>query len=91
MVSAVLLVSRNLFADAISAPYARAVFGQGYDPRQSTISLYPAYSRDLMTKRQGATYETDCVFHGWGAGRHLHVEGNDSARHTDKLPRQVGV
>ena len=46
------------------AAYARAVLGQGYDPKRSSFSRYRKYSRDLITKRAGAGYETDAEFYG---------------------------
>lgn len=71
------------------AAYARAVIGHGYDPGLSSFSRYRSYSRDLITKRQGATYETDTEFYDSAREIFLHVEAKASGPQTDNLARQV--
>lgn len=71
------------------AAYAFAILGQGYNPGRSSFSRYRSYSRDLITKRQGATYETDAEFYDSDDKIYLHVEAKASGAQTDKLARQV--
>ena len=71
------------------AAYARAVLGQGYDPTRSSFFRYRKYSRDLITKRAGAGYETDAEFYGSDGSIDLHVEAKASGQQTDTLAHQV--
>ena len=56
---------------------------------RSSFSLYRSYSHDLITKRQGAGYETDAEFYDLDGSIYLHVEAKASGPQTDKLARRV--
>ena len=64
--------------------------GGGVRPGAELLLPLPGgYSRDLITKRAGAGYETDAEFYGSDGSIYLHVEAKASGQQTDKLARQV--
>ena len=72
------------------AAYARAILDFGYTAADSSFSLYRRYSRDLLTKRTGGSYETDAEFYAPDGSVHLQVEAKADARGTERIAHQVG-
>lgn len=56
------------------AAYARAVLDFGYDKAASSFSLYRKFSRDLISKKRGGTFETDAEFYDADGNIHLQIE-----------------
>lgn len=58
------------------AAHARAVleFGYARDPGRADFSQYFVFSRDLVTKRKGQTFEADSIFYDADARPYLHIE-----------------
>lgn len=71
------------------AAYAKAVLDHGYATEQSTFSLYRKFSRDLISKRAGQSYETDAEFYGPDALVHLQVEAKASTQQAERLAREM--
>ncbi len=71
------------------AAYGYAILGHGYDPTRSSFSRYRKFSRDRITKRAGASYETDAEFYTDNGALHLQVEAKASGRQTNVLARAI--
>lgn len=71
------------------AAYARAILDFGHDPTRASLSRYRTYSRDLLSKRAGGSYETDAEFHDAGGHLLLQVEAKADPRQTDQLAEQI--
>jgi hypothetical protein len=56
------------------AACARAILELGYRSDQSAFSLYRRYSRNLLTKSEGGSYETDVEFYDSASRIHLQIE-----------------
>ena len=67
------------------AAYGFAVLARAYDPSRSSFSLYRAFSRDLIAKRKGQSFETDAEFYDFAKGIHLQVEAKASGKQTTTL------
>lgn len=70
------------------AAYAFAL-DRGYDGARSTFSLYRKFSRDLIAKRAGVSYETDAEFYGGDGAIHLQIEAKASAAQTARLAAAI--
>lgn len=73
------------------AAYAYAVLAGRYDPARSSFSLYRTFTRDLIVKRAGGSYETDAEFYDDGGDVYLQVEAKASAKQTEALARAIEV
>jgi hypothetical protein len=73
------------------AAYAYVVLAGGYDPARSSFSLYRTFTRDLIVKRAGGSYETDAEFYDGGGDVYLQVEAKASAKQTEALARAIEV
>jgi ribosomal protein L37E len=73
------------------AAYARVILGRGYDRERSSFSLYRTFSRDLITKRRGQTYETDAEFYDSAGRIHLQVEAKAEPRQVDLIAGQLDL
>lgn len=71
------------------AAYAYAILEGGFDPRQSSFSLYRKFSRDLITKRAGGSFETDAEFYDIDGGVFLQIEAKASERETATLAAAI--
>lgn len=58
------------------AAHARAVLELGYqhDQGRADFSQYFTFTRDLITKRKGGTFEADSIFYAADGRPYLHVE-----------------
>lgn len=70
------------------AAYAFAL-ARGYDATRSTFSLYRKFSRDLIAKRAGTTYETDAEFYDRDGAIHLQIEAKASPAQTARLAAAI--
>jgi hypothetical protein len=71
------------------AAYARAVYDFGYDLALSRFSFYRKFSRNLLTKRAGGSYETDAEFDDGDGHLHLQIEAKREPREVDRLAAQL--
>lgn len=71
------------------AAWARAVYDFGYDPGRCRFSYYRAYSRDLLTKQRGGSYETDVEFDDAAGELYLQIEAKKDARQVAKIATQL--
>jgi hypothetical protein len=71
------------------AAYALAIEHYGYSKIHSSFSLYRAFSRDLISKKRGQSYETDAEFYNHSGGIHLQIEAKASATQTARLAREI--
>jgi hypothetical protein len=70
------------------AAYALAL-DHGYDANRSSFSLYRKFSRDLLAKRAGVTYETDAEFYGDDGAIYLQIEAKASPAQTARLAAAI--
>ena len=66
-----------------------AILNAGYDPARSSFSLYRKFTRDLVTKRAGQSYETDAEFYGSDGSIHLQIEAKASPSQTERLAAAI--
>ncbi|GAA3019827.1 hypothetical protein [Streptosporangium longisporum] len=71
------------------AAYALAIEHYGYSKIHSSFSLYRSFSRDLISKKQGQSYETDAEFYSHSGDIHLKMEAKASAMQTARLVREI--
>jgi len=71
------------------AAYARAVYDFGYDPTAGRFSYYRRFSRDLLTKRAGGSYETDAEFDDHQGRLLLQIEAKREPREVERLAAQL--
>jgi hypothetical protein len=71
------------------AAYAAAVLKHGYRRQRSSFSRYRTFSRDLIVKRQGQSYETDAEFYDDDGAVHLQIEAKASAAQTERLAAMI--
>ncbi len=71
------------------AAYARAVVAFGYDRSRSSFSLYRKFSRDLIVKRAGHSYETDAEFYDADGRIHLQIEAKATPGATARLVNEI--
>lgn len=71
------------------AAWARVVTGFGHDPARVRFSYYRAYSRDLLTKRKGGSYETDIEVDDEQGRLLLQVEAKKDAPQVARLAAQL--
>lgn len=71
------------------AAYAYAVLAGGYAPERSSFSLYRTFTRDLIAKRAGDSYETDAEFYDHKQRVFLQVEAKASSKQTTALARAI--
>jgi hypothetical protein len=71
------------------AAYARAVVDYGYSVERSSFSRYCKFTRDLISKRTGQSYETDAEFYDADTRIHLQIEAKASTPQTEKLAREL--
>lgn len=69
--------------------YGYAILAVGYDASRSSFSLYRKFSRDLITKREGQSYETDAEFYGADGSVHLQIEAKASTPQTERLAESI--
>lgn len=70
------------------AAYGRAILDFGYDRNRCSFSLYRKFSRDLITKKKGTSYETDVEFYD-GEAIHLQVEVKASGAQVARIVKQL--
>lgn len=71
------------------AAYARAILEFGHDPTHASLSRYRVFSRDLLSKREGGSYETDAEFHDARGHLLLQLEAKADRRQTERLAQQI--
>jgi hypothetical protein len=71
------------------AAYTLAIERYGYTKARSSFSRYRTYSRDLISKKQGGSYETDAEFYTSSGAVHLQIEAKASAEQTARLAGQI--
>lgn len=71
------------------AAYAYAVLRGGYSRARSSFSLYRTFTRDLIAKRAGGTYETDAEFYDHDGRVYLQIEAKASKEQTEALARAI--
>lgn len=71
------------------AAYGRAILDFGYDPARSSLSRYRIFSKDLLTKRAGGSYETDAEFYDPDGSISLQIEAKADRAQTDRLAAQI--
>lgn len=71
------------------AAYARAILDFGYSKAHSSLSLYRTFTRDLINKRQGVSFETDAEFYDGEGNIHLHIEAKKDAKQVSMIARQL--
>ena len=69
--------------------WARAVYDFGYEPTSTRFSFYRAYSRDLLTKKRGGSYETDVECYDADQRLVLQIEAKKDQRQVDVLAAQM--
>jgi hypothetical protein len=67
------------------AAYARLILGFGYDIHKSSFSFYRSFTKDLLYKKKGGSYETDAEFYDSNGKLYLHVEVKSTPSETEKL------
>lgn len=70
------------------AAFGRAVIELGYDPATAMFSAYRTFTRDLITKKTGVSYETDVEFYD-GNELLLHAEAKTKPREVEKIAAQL--
>jgi hypothetical protein len=73
------------------AAYGRAILDAGYPASRSAFSLYRVFSRNLLAKRQGQSFETDAEFYDTDGSIYLQVEAKASGPQTDQLAAAVAA
>lgn len=71
------------------AAWARAVFDFGFDVSHSRFSFYRRYTRDLISKKQGGSYETDVEIYDSAGALHLQIEAKKDAPQVARICRQL--
>ena len=71
------------------AAYAYLILAEEYDRSASSFSRYRKYSRDLISKRVGSSYETDPEFYNPDGSLHLQVEAKASQAQTSRLAAAI--
>lgn len=71
------------------AAYAKAILDGGYRQDRSSFSLYRKFQRDLITKKQGGSYETDAEFYRPDGSLFLQIEAKADQRQTDALAKAI--
>ena len=71
------------------AAYSRAVYDFGYDPGLARFSYYRRFTRHLLTKRAGGSYETDVEFDDKSGGLQLQIEAKTEPREVVRLAAQL--
>ena len=70
------------------AAFAYAILDHHYDRTACSFSWYRKFSRDLIAKKAGTTYETDAEFYD-GDQVHLQIEAKASEKQTTALARAI--
>ena len=71
------------------AAWSRLVYDFGHDPKRLRFSFYRRYTRDLLTKRAGGSYETDIEVYDEHGHLHVQVEAKKDTSQVAKLARQL--
>jgi hypothetical protein len=71
------------------AAVSRLLIEKGYDRNRYSFSRYRSFSRDLVLKKRGGTYETDAEFYDARGAIYLHLEAKSSRRDTEALAKQI--
>lgn len=71
------------------AAYGYAILQGGYQIERSSFSRYRSFSRDLISKRRGASYETDAEFHDSDGRLVLHIEVKTWPEEIDRIATQL--
>jgi hypothetical protein len=71
------------------AAYTRAIHDFGYDRTRGRFSHYRHYTRDLLTKRAGGSYETDGEFDDSHGALHLQIEAKTEPRAVTRLATEL--
>lgn len=71
------------------AAYAFAVLHVRYDRNRSSFSRYRQFTRDLIAKRQGQSYETDAEFYDSTGQIHLQLEAKGSPVRPQSWPLRL--
>ena len=71
------------------AAYAYAILKAGYRADRSSFSHYRSFSRDLISKWAGDSYETDAEFHDVHGQVDLHIEVKTWPEEIDRIVAQL--
>jgi hypothetical protein len=71
------------------AAWARAIFDFDYEKVWSRFSFYRSYSRDLLTKKRGGTYETDVECYDVNQRLVLQIEAKKDPQQVERLASQI--
>ena len=63
--------------------------GEGYNQARSSFSLYRQFTRDLVHKTKGGSYETDAEFYDESGRIWLHVEVKKSAKEINAVAASI--
>jgi hypothetical protein len=71
------------------AAYAYAILNCGYSAMPRSFSRYRTFSRDLITKSLGQSYETDAEFYDESGEVYLQIEAKASPTQTNSLAAAI--
>lgn len=71
------------------AAVSRAIIDFGYPREHASFSKYRTFTRDLVHKRAGGSYETDAEFHDGTEKLRLQIEAKSDQDQTARLAEQV--
>ena len=71
------------------AAVARAIIDFGHPRQHASFSRYRAFTRDLIIKCAGGSYETDAEFHDGAGNLRLQIEAKSDEEQTARLAEQV--
>jgi len=73
------------------AAYARLIIEFGYDQNLSSFSRYRTFSKDLLYKKRGGSYETDVEFYDSDGGLYIQVEVKRNPIETESLVKDINL
>ena len=68
---------------------SRLIVGKGFDRNRYSFSKYRLYSRDLVSKKKGGSFETDAEFFGSGGDTFLQIEAKKSSEEVNRMAKQI--
>ena len=71
------------------AAVTRAIIDFGHRRQDASFSRYRTFTRDLINKRAGGSYETDAEFHDGTGNLRLQIEAKSDEEQTARLAEQV--
>jgi hypothetical protein len=73
------------------AAYSRLIIEFGYNQNLSAFSIYKRFSKDLIFKKKGKSYEIDAEFYDKDRNTYLHVEVKRNPAMTKSLVDGINV